>query len=104
MDMLSELAAHALHTAFITVQEVPLDWPKSTSTEVIPLGTIVNVDHLIITHTESHTDPFEVWVAVHWDNMPEQEHYTEWHFPLDFLTECCDLLEPDLEINLTTTH
>lgn len=93
MSDLENIAAHALHNAFIVVKDTGLDWPHPTSVDFIKRGTVINVTEVTLRPTQNPFDAFEIWVAVQWKAMPEHAHYTEFHYPLEFLTDRCDMLD-----------
>ena len=93
MSDLENIAEHALHNAFIVLKETGLEWTHPTSVDFIFRGIIINVMEVTLRPTENPFDAFEIWVAVQWKAMPEQDYYTEYHFPLEFLTDRCDCLD-----------
>ena len=63
MSDLENIAAHALHNAFIVTQKTGLEWPHPTSVDFIEKGTIINVTEVSLRPTDAPYDPFEIWVA-----------------------------------------
>lgn len=87
------LATHALNTKFILNKEMAL--PQDEENRKMPQGTSLIINQVILAPSEVPYDPFEVWVAVQFDS-PGNDHpqYHEWTYPLEFLTNDCEELNP----------
>ena len=88
------VAAHALHNTFVAMQDVCL--PGETPHRYIRKNTLVNIQQVLVTHTEDHTQPYEVWMGCTWKDMPEHDYYTEFFLPIGYLVDYFESLEPDL--------
>lgn len=91
------LAAHALHTAFITNKDILLN-ADVPPLRTVPKGTVLHVDNIILFAGDSAFDAFLVECAVRFDPEgsfePRGPHEDHWYMPIMFLVDDCEALDP----------